>query len=481
MKSLMRIREQPVFIALAAVGGLLVAIIVVGLVGLLLNHRIESVTEDALRYDVELEDHGDDLRVAVLDVRHYHRNLYFEAQSDPETLSRGGIEDFEGAYALLLQEIDELEELGVRAPGAPQPDELRRMAREYYGGFRPAIDLYETDRGAFDLAVDEGLADIARLERAAQEIDQLGEELSAQSLNQVERVTGTSRVVLIGVIAGLALTGGMLAYATLRVVNELRRAYTRQQEAAEELSRVSAAKTDFLADVSHELRTPLTVVRGNAEVGLSLDGSPDHKEILEDIVGESGRMTRMVEDLLFLARSDSASLPLNMEPIAVESFLTELAERAKVLARDRGANLETELSGEGEIEIDRGQVEQAVLILVDNAAKYGPPGGTLAFSSEARSGKLRVTVADQGPGIPQEELSRIFERFYRLDKTRSRRLGGSGLGLPIAKTIVEAHEGRIEAESRVGEGTRMSIYLPLASAKADRRNERSLSKTSIHR
>lgn len=481
MKSLTRIREQPIFVTLAAVGGLLVAIIAVGLVGLLLNYRIENVTEDALRYDVELEDHGDDLRVSVLDVRHYQRNLYFEAQRDPDNLSRGGIEDYEGAYALLLQEIDELEELGVRDPDAPQPDELRRMAREYYADFRPAIDLYQTDRGAFDRAVDQGLADIAELERAAQEIDKLGEELSAQSLNQVEQVTGTSRILLIAVIGGLALTGVMLAYATLRVVGELRRSYTRQQEAAEELARVSQAKTDFLADVSHELRTPLTVVRGNAEIGLALDGSPDHKEILEDIVNESGRMTRMVEDLLFLARSDSASLPLKMEPVPVPSFLTELVERTKVLARDRGAKLETDLLGEGELEIDQSQMEQAVLILVDNAAKYGPQGGTLTLSSRVPSGELHIAVADRGPGIPQEELPRIFERFYRLDKMRSRKLGGSGLGLPIAKTIVEAHGGRIQAESRMGEGTKMSIYLPLIPGTDGRRSKRVTPKTSARR
>jgi len=172
-------------------------------------------------------------------------------------------------------------------------------------------------------------------------------------------------------------------------------------------------------------------------------------------------MTRMVEDLLFLARSDSASLPLEMEPVPVAPFLAELTERAKALVRERGAKLETDLSGGGEIEMDQGRVEQAVLIFVDNAAKYGAPGGTINLSSETRAGELRVTVADEWPGIPEGELPRIFERFYRMDKTRSRKRGGSGLGLPIAKTIVEAHGGRIEAESRPGEGTRMSLCLPL--------------------
>jgi signal transduction histidine kinase len=274
--------------------------------------------------------------------------------------------------------------------------------------------------------------------------------------------------VLFAVIGGLLLVGVMLAYAAVRVVNELRRLYAEQQAAAQMLAEASRAKTDFLADASHELRTPLTVLRGNAEVGLALDGTGDQKEILEDIVKESGKMTRMVEDLLFLARSDSASLPLEMEPVPVVPFLTELGVRAAALARERGAKLETDLSGAGVLEMDQGRVEQAVLILVDNAAKYGPPGGKVSLSSETRSGELRVTVADEGPGIPEEELTRVFERFYRMDKTRSRRLGGSGLGLPIANTIVETHGGRIEAESRVGIGTSMSIHLPLIPADEDR-------------
>jgi CheY-like chemotaxis protein len=119
-----------------------------------------------------------------------------------------------------------------------------------------------------------------------------------------------------------------------------------------------------------------------------------------------------------------------MEPVPVAPFLAELTERAKALVRERGAKLETDLSGGGEIEMDQGRVEQAVLIFVDNAAKYGAPGGTINLSSETRAGELRVTVADEGPGIPKVELPRIFERFYRMDKTRSRKRGGSGLGCP---------------------------------------------------
>jgi two-component system sensor histidine kinase VicK len=462
MKWFGEVRERPWRVTIAAVGGLLVAILIAGVVGLALNRNIDRVTEQALDYDVELEDEGDDLRVAVLDVRHYHRNIFFGGPS------RSQIENFKEAYAQLEEELSELEELGVRDPDAPQPEELRKIAEEYYGDFRPAIDLYETDRTVFIEASDRGLVRIGEMAQAGEELDELGERQWEKSLASVDQATATATVVLFAVIGGLLLVGVMLAYAAVRVVNELRRLYAEQQAAAQMLAEASRAKTDFLADASHELRTPLTVLRGNAEVGLALDGTGDQKEILEDIVKESGKMTRMVEDLLFLARSDSASLPLEMEPVPVVPFLTELGVRAAALARERGAKLETDLSGAGVLEMDQGRVEQAVLILVDNAAKYGPPGGKVSLSSETRSGELRVTVADEGPGIPEEELTRVFERFYRMDKTRSRRLGGSGLGLPIANTIVETHGGRIEAESRVGIGTSMSIHLPLIPADEDR-------------
>ena len=132
MRWLEGIREQPWRITIAAVGGLLVAILIAGLVGILVNQRVEDATSDA-RYDVELEDEGDDLRAAVLDLRHYHRNIAFAG------VSRGGIDDFESAYRRLHEEIDELEAVGVRDPTAPQPDEIRAMATEYYEGFRPAM------------------------------------------------------------------------------------------------------------------------------------------------------------------------------------------------------------------------------------------------------------------------------------------------------------------------------------------------------
>ena len=458
MRRLDGVRERPWRITMVAVGGLLVAILIAGVVGLLLNRNVEQATQ-TLTYDVNLEDEGDDLRAAVLELRHYQRNITFEGPS------RNGIEDFENAYAQLNEEINELENVGVRDPKAPQPDEIRQMAKDYYADFRPAVGLYDESRedggAAFVEASDRGLYRIDAMNQVGEDLDELGEQLSEESLARQERATMTARVVLLAAICGLLVAGAVLAYAAVRVVNELRRLNAEQRAATEKVEAASQAKTEFIADVSHELRTPLTVLRGNAQVGLALGGDAEHAELYSEIVDESRRMSQMVEELLFLARSDSASLPLDLETVPVEVLLAELAGRAEILAHEHGARLETELGGRGVVKIHVQRIEQAVLILVDNAAKYGPEGGTITLTSSTRSGELRVGVGDRGPGIPREELPRIFERFYRLDKARSRKLGGAGLGLSIAKTIVEAHGGHVEAVSRPGEGTKMTLCLPL--------------------
>ena len=246
--------------------------------------------------------------------------------------------------------------------------------------------------------------------------------------------------------------GGLAVY--FRDITERKRA----QEAFAELLR---ARTEFMTNVSHELRTPLTVIRGNAEVGLELGRECVHEEILEEIVRESGSMSRMVEDLLFLARSDSDSLPLDKQMVPVAWLLNKLARRAEALVSRRDTSLRTKLSGEGRLGCDAQSIEQAVLVLVDNAANYGTLGGSITLSSSTRQGELMIEVADRGPGIPPEELPQIFERFYRGESSSEER--GSGLGLAIAKTIAEAHGGSVEAESRLGEGTRMLLRLPLAN------------------
>jgi signal transduction histidine kinase len=456
------VRAEPWRVTMMAVGGLLVAIIIAGLIGFWQTRSIERVSAEALGY-VELEDEGDDIRAAILDVRHYHRNLYFTSLNTGR-LTRQGIDEYGAARTRLYEEIDELEDVGAYDPDTLQPEDFRRWADEYYATFGP-LTRQETvaDEQAFDRASDRGLAQIEQMEQEAEKLDGLGESLTDGALQRVDRAAATSELVLLGAILGLLLAGAALAYAAVRVVNELKRLYAGQQETAAKLAEASRQKTDFLADVSHELRTPLTVLRGNAQVGLALGAEGEQKQLLEEVVEESKRMSRMVEELLFLARSDSSPPSLEPETVSVPPLMSELVGRATVLARERGAALATDLRAEGLLHADPNRLEQAVLILVDNAIKYGPSGGTVTLhSAVTRAGKLRITVEDEGPGIPKDDLPRVFERFYRVDKARSRRMGGSGLGLPIAKTIVEAHGGHITAESRAGHGTRMSIHLPLA-------------------
>lgn len=452
------LRARPWWIVSASVGGLVVMIAIVGVVGLATNRQVSDVTNRALRYDIELEDRGDDFRVAVLDVRHYHRNLAFRGPS------RRGLDEFEGAYQQLLVGVDGLERLGVTDPRMLPPAQLRAMAERYYADFRPAINLYTENGQAFTEASDIGLVRLDQLERAAEDIDQLGEQRAAAALTSIEGANRAAMVLEVAVLIGLVLVGAALAYAAVRMVDEVRRLYAEQQAPAEQLARALQAKADFLADASHELRTPLTVLRGNAEVGLALDGAGVHGEILRDILKESTRMSRLVEDLLFLARSDATSPPLEFALVSVRSLLSELAAPAEVLARQHSASFQASLRGDGRLRADTARIQQAVLILVDNAAKYSPTGEHVILTAEAQEGELRIKVADRGPGIPEADLPLIFERFYRVDKARARKQGGAGLGLAIAKTIVEAHGGRIETRSQINAGTTMTLYLPLAAA-----------------
>lgn len=459
---------QPWWAIIWAVGGLLFAIIVVGLVGLMVNQNVGVIANESLGTDVELDDRADDLRVAILDVRHYQRNIVFTGPS------RQGIDEFERRYATLEQEIDRLEEIGAVDPADPEPQEFRTLAREYYATFRPAVVLYDAEEedggAAFSEASDQGLLMLDDLQEMALEIERRVEREAETALADITRAVDTERTVLLLVNGGLIFAGVVLAYAAVRMVGELRGLYAREREAAKALARASQAKTDFLADVSHELRTPLTVLRGNAELGQALGGDSTHAEIFDDIMKESDFMTRMVEDLLFLARSDSDSLPLHLEPVEAAPLLADLAGRAETLARQRGLRFRADLQGEGRLNADASRLEQALMVLLDNATKYSPAGTKVTLSSRVSGatlvspGELQVVVADEGPGIPEEDLPRIFERFYRVDKARSRRKGGSGLGLSIASTIAQAHGGRIRAESKPGKGTRMIVTLPLVNS-----------------
>lgn len=468
IRRILNLRFQAWQIAIVSMAGLLLAIAIAGLVGLGINEQVKTVTEQAIAIDVELEDRGDDFRVAVLDMRHYHRNITFAGPS------RRGLANYDAAYRQLLLQIDRLADLDVDDPQLPSPDLLREMAETYYGEFRPAIELYEADQRAFSFASDDGLFRLSLLEDEARTIDQLGEARAAASLQSVEVSANRGGIVLLLVLGGLTLVGAGLTYLVIRTVRD-------QQRASTELANALQLKNDFIADASHELRTPLTVLRANAELAMSLSEGSDHSDLLHEIVEESDRMSSLVEDLLFLAGSDAGSAPLEPELTDIALLMTALAERASVLAREYSTDFQSKLFGTGLAMVDGPRIDQAILILVDNAGKYSPPGGQTTLATFNQGDRFVIEVRDHGIGIPEEQLPFVFERFYRVDKSRSRRQGGTGLGLAIARSIVEAHNGRIEAESTVGVGTTMRIILPLVKPELNirRRSEPRVAPRSV--
>lgn len=464
------LRQPPWPLVSLPVAGLLIAIAIAGLAGLALNRKVQETTDRALRYDMELKNVSSDLRVAILVVGHNQHNLVYVGST------RGGVERFDDAFRTLLLRIDELERIGVVDARMPPPGELRQLAWQYYSGFRPAFEQYYStrpdparspledtspERRKFLRASDESLARLERLETLAVGVDKLGEERAEGAMESIERASQSASRALFAILGGLALIGTGLGYSVVRMTSEVRTMYNQQQETSEKLARALQAKTEFIADASHELRTPITIVRGNAEVGLAMDCGCVHAELLEEIVRGAGRMSRVVEDLLFLARSDSDSIPLKLEEVSIASLVRDIVEPAEILASQNGVRLVTEPRAVGRVRVDVARIEQAMLILLDNAIKYGGSAGTVLLACVVEGDRLRIAVTDRGPGIPAAELPKIFERFYRVDKARARKLGGAGLGLAIAKTIVEAHHGRIEAQSRVGHGTTMTIWLPL--------------------
>ena len=339
------------------------------------------------------------------------------------------------------------------------------MAEEYYAQFSE-VDGAEND-AEFIAVAEELLPSIDAMEAIAESVDTEGERRAEAAFIEIDEASSTGTLILVAVMIGLGAVGGVLAVAVLRLVRDQRRLVVIEQAAVAQLAEASRAKTDFIADASHELRTPLTVLRGNAEVGLAIQDDCAHGEILAEIVDESIRMSRLVDDLLFLARSDASSVPLALEQVPADQLLDRVVGRAEVLVRERGGSLVAGVAGHGVLNVDPGRIEQAVLILVDNAAKYGPPGGAVELEARTRDGHLVVEVGDRGPGIPDEQLSRVFERFYRVDGGgRDRATGGAGLGLSIAAAIVDGHDGQISATRRPGGGTTMTLTLPLLPSPA---------------
>ncbi|KEO84876.1 sensor histidine kinase [Tumebacillus flagellatus] len=255
-------------------------------------------------------------------------------------------------------------------------------------------------------------------------------------------------IIVSGAVCALLAVGAGI-YLASRALRPIQQAWNKQQE--------------FVADASHELRTPLTVMKTSLE---RLFRHPDHtieqeSEGISDAIDEANRMNKLVSQLLTLARSDSNELEILRQPMRIDTLVERMADRFRELAMLKEIELESTVDSPVEILADEERLQQLLVILLDNALKYTQEGGRVQISCRKMANHVQIEVTDNGIGISAEDVPRVFDRFFRGDKMRARTHPGTGLGLSIAKWIVEVHGGKIRAESELGQGTTMSVRLPL--------------------
>ncbi len=274
-----------------------------------------------------------------------------------------------------------------------------------------------------------------------------------EALKQREIRSGKARTMVPGRIfeVNVAPTPGEGAVAVLHDVTEIERAETMRR--------------DFIANVSHEMRTPLTSITGYVETLLdTTEGLPEHvREFLGIILKNANRMNRLTEDLLALANVESGEYRLKMQMIPASVLMTETLESLGGMLVDSGIEVEVRESVDAPVVVDVDAMTQVFGNLIENAMKYANLGKRVVVGVRDSADGVEFYVQDFGPGIASEHQERIFERFYRVDKARSRESGGTGLGLAIAKHIVRAHGGTIRVESELGSGARFIFFLPAAS------------------
>lgn len=266
-----------------------------------------------------------------------------------------------------------------------------------------------------------------------------GEEQALHELSLL-LIGGGSLGILLAALGSLFLAG--------RALVPIRQAFGRQRQ--------------FTADASHELRTPLALIRANAEMmllrGEHLDD--ENADLVQEIIRETDHLNRMVGDLLTLARADSEMLELRIAPMDFGALVEDVHDDLQRIAETRDIQGTVSVQGPVTIQGDEVRLRQLLLILIDNALKYTDPGGTVNVSLSRNDNRARLVVQDTGIGIPPQDVSHIFERFYRVDRAREHESGGTGLGLAIARWIVQAHHGTIKVESELGKGTKFQVELP---------------------
>ncbi len=283
--------------------------------------------------------------------------------------------------------------------------------------------------------------------------------LADRSLRPIDRITRTAQTISAGQLSRrIGYTGppdevGRLAATFDQMLDRLQAAFDRERR--------------FTADASHELRTPLTVLKGHLGVILSRPRTAEEYEsALRDLEREVDRLIHLSTDLLFLARLDQRRLPWRPQALDISDLLNAVVEQIQPLADAKGLLLETTMEPGLVIQGDPDHLIRLFLNLLDNAVKYTPPDGQVTLRAGKGGTGVWIAIGDTGPGIPAEHLPHVFERFYRVEKARSRESGGAGLGLAIAYEIARWHGGTIEAQSEPGHGTIFTVHLPFRPPEA---------------
>lgn len=232
---------------------------------------------------------------------------------------------------------------------------------------------------------------------------------------------------------------------------------------SEQVQRLEQARNQFVSNASHELKTPLATIKILVESMMYEENMDPHlrTEFLTDIDKEIDRLSSVVGDLLTLVHIDSHKLKLRRELMVLADTVRETVSRLAPLAKKRGQAIETKIADECEMFADPGKLSQVCYNIIENAIKYTPDGGKISVSLRKNGRDAVLEIADTGVGIPEEDVPHVFDRFYRVDKARSRDTGGTGLGLSIVQQIVRLHAGSVTVRSKQGEGTTFIVQLPV--------------------
>ncbi len=281
--------------------------------------------------------------------------------------------------------------------------------------------------------------------------------LSRKALSPVDALTRTARSI------GGSNLGDRLE--KLDTGDELQRLADTLNDMLARIEEAFLRVTQFTADASHELRSPISLIRTEAEIALRKPrGNDEYREALRHVLLEAERTSSLVEELLSLARADSGRENLHLEHLDLHSVIAETADEWQQLVESRNLQFKHSIADcELPVLADRSAVQRLLAILLDNAVKYTPAPGIVELRLEGQNGNAVISVRDSGIGISSDDQNKIFERFYRVDKARSRELGGSGIGLAIADWIVQQHRGSISVQSSIGNGSTFSVKFPLQS------------------